>query len=193
MLKCNNVLKNFCKIIFTYSCIKKLLQDNFHIIISTVGALEMAPPRDNHPIPPAIHPTYRFECSKAFYSEVWHQFVISSSSPHHQLVISLYLDGVPDPSGHLHKCSQHLDFVARGYFQTRKKCELGKHCTSRIDTHYMDWVCPIIHLGDPPPPLPPQNLTKLLRARITGQYGATFAHKISPWSMVMYGIGIIFG
>ena len=28
---------------------------------------------------------------------------------------------------------------------------------------------------------------------ITGQYGATFAHKISPWSMVMYGIGIIFG
>ena len=60
------------------------------------------------------------------------------------------LDGVPDPSGHLHKCSQHLDFVARGYFQTRKKCELGKHCTSRIDTHYMDWVCPIIQLGDPP-------------------------------------------
>ena len=44
------------------------------------------------------------------------------------------LDGVPDPSGHLHKCSQHLDFVARGYFQTRKKCELGKHRTSRIDT-----------------------------------------------------------
>ena len=36
------------------------------------------------------------------------------------------LDGVPDPSGHLHKCSQHLDFVARGYFQTRKKCEQEK-------------------------------------------------------------------
>ena len=28
------------------------------------------------------------------------------------------------------------------------------------------WVSPRIHLGDPPPPpLPPQNLTKLLRAR----------------------------
>merc|ERR1712105_121542 len=30
------------------------------------------------------HPTYRFECSKAFYSEVWHQLVISSSSARHQ-------------------------------------------------------------------------------------------------------------
>ena len=28
---------------------------------------------------------------------------------------------------------------------------------------------------------------------ITGQNGATFSHKISLWSMVLYGIGIIFG
>merc|ERR1712148_121463 len=43
---------------------------------------------DNHPIHPshsAIPPsTYRFECSKAFYREVWHQLVISSSSARHQ-------------------------------------------------------------------------------------------------------------
>ena len=48
----------------------------------------MAPPRDNHP-PSIRHPaTYRFECSKAFYNEVWHQLAISSSSARHQLVIS---------------------------------------------------------------------------------------------------------
>ena len=28
------------------------------LVISTVGALEMAPPRDNHPIPPSIHPSH---------------------------------------------------------------------------------------------------------------------------------------
>merc|ERR1712105_148919 len=33
------------------------------------------------------HPTYRFECSEALYSEVWHQLVISSSSARHQFVI----------------------------------------------------------------------------------------------------------
>merc|ERR1712090_12563 len=82
----------------------------------------MAPPRDNHPIHP-IHPaTYRFECSKAFYREVWHQLVISSSSARHQLVISSssarHQLAISSSSAH------HLLFISSPSARHQKDCDL---------------------------------------------------------------------
>ena len=50
------------------------------------------------------------------------------------------LDGVPDPSAHLKRCRQFLEWLEIGFYPTRVKCSEGRSCGSRNDQHYMDFI-----------------------------------------------------